>query len=180
MKIFETRGKIKDIKDARDAVEKIGGISKGYYCATDIIFKPKKIKSEKEGSDKGIIDLRVFKINNRQTKNYAFVHKIAEWHDNIKTDKVIVNGRFDTIREVLSFMNDNYGEELKMDFGYSREGWEYREAENNIFIERIEKLGPTVEIEAENKGDIERLSKIFGVIEYFREPVPEIMRKLIV
>jgi hypothetical protein len=41
MKIFEARGKIKDIKDVRNVAEKIGAIFKGYYSATDIIFNSK-------------------------------------------------------------------------------------------------------------------------------------------
>ncbi len=50
MEIFETRCKIKDIRNARNVAEKIGGIPKGYYYNTDIIFK-----AEKGDSEKGVI-----------------------------------------------------------------------------------------------------------------------------
>ena len=116
MKTFEARGKIKNIKDARNVAEKIGGIFKGYYRATDIIFKAKESDPEK-----GVIDLRIFKINNRQTKNYILTHKIAEWSDKTKTDKIIIKGKFDTMEEVLHFMIDRYGDVLKEDYKYSRE-----------------------------------------------------------
>lgn len=59
MKIFEARGKIKDIKYARNVAEKIGGIFKGSYSFTDIIFKVKKADSEK-----GVIDLRILDRQN--------------------------------------------------------------------------------------------------------------------
>lgn len=170
MKIFEARGKIKDIQGARDITEKIGGIFKGFYSCKDIIFKA--------DSEKGVIILRVFKINNRQAKNYIFTHKVPEWSNKIKTDRIILKNRFDTIEEALNFMTDHYGDVLKKDYEYSRKGWEYHLNKNGIFIEYIEKLGPTLEIEAENKNDLENLFKFFEVIELFSEPTSEIMRKL--
>lgn len=174
MKIFETRGKIKDIKDARDTAEKIGAIYKGFYSCTDFVFKTKNIGD--------IIRLRVFKINNRQSKqskDYIFIHKIAEWHDKIKTDKIIIKRELDTMEETLDFMINHYGYVLVNDYEYSRIGWEYSHNENSIFIENIDMLGPTLEIESDNKNDIENLFKFFDVSELFTESVAEIMRKLL-
>ncbi len=173
MGIFEARVKIKSIEDARNVAERIGGIFKGYYYAIDIIFKPKK------ENEKGIIDLRIFKINNRQTKNYVLTHKIAEWSNNVKTDEIISKNKFDIIEEVFDFMRDCYGDILEEDYKYSRAGWEYNLGKDDIFVELIEELGPTIEIEAENKDEVENLFKSFEVIEYLSEPVPEIMRKLL-
>jgi adenylate cyclase class IV len=174
MQILEARGKIKDVKSARKMAEKIGGIFKGFYSNTDIIFKTKDMHHVK-----GIITLRRFKINSRQTENYIFSHKIAEWSDKIKTDTIILKGRFNTIGEVFDFMSANYGDWLEEDYEYSRDGWEYSLDKNGIFIEHIEKLGPTIEIESENKDDLENLFKLFDVRERFVESTPEIMRKLL-
>ena len=174
MEIFETRCKIKDIQNARNVAEKIGGIFKGYYSNIDIIFK-----TEEADSEKGVIVLRVFKINNRQTKNFIFTHKKAEWMDTIKTDSIILKERFGTMEEALGFMIDHYGNRLKEGYRYSREGWEYHLDRSRIFIENIEKLGPTIEIEAENKRDLENLLKSFETIECFKESTSEIMRKLL-
>ena len=182
MEIFEARCKIKDISNARNEAEKIGGIFKGYYYCTDIIFKNVENSDSEKGiinSEKGIIRLRVFKINNRQTKNFIFIHKIAEWEDKIKVDRIILKERFDTIKEALDFMIEHYGNNLKDDYEYSREGWEYHLDKSGIFIENIEKLGPTIEIEAESKRDLENLLKLFETTECFSEPTPEIMRKLL-
>lgn len=172
MKILEARGKIKDIKNARNIVERIGGIFKGSYYNTDIIFKNIE-------EDKGIITLRIFKINSRQTENYIFTHKIAEWHDKTKTDKIILKCKFNTIEKVFDFMSNHYGGWLDEDYEYSREGWEYILGNNGIFIECIETLGPTIEVEAENKNDLENLFKLFEVTERFSESTPLIMRKLL-
>jgi len=49
----------------------------------------------------------------------------------------------------------------------------------DIFIEYIEMLGPTIEIEADNKENLEELFQLFDVTERFSESTPEIMRKLI-
>ncbi len=40
-------------------------------------------------------------------------------------------------------------------------------------------LGPVIEIEADNKSDLENLFKLFEVSERFSESVPELMRKLL-
>ncbi len=121
----------------------------------------------------------MFKTNNRQAKNFILTHKIAEWMDKIKTDRIILKKRFDTMEEVLDFMIDHYGNELKKDYEYSREGWEYHLDKSNIFIENIEKLGPTIEIEAENKIDLENLLKFFETTECFTQSTSEIMMKLL-
>lgn len=169
MKIFETRGKINNIKDARDTVEKMGGVFKGFYSCTDFIFETKNVEEK--------LRLRVFKINNRKTENCILIHKTTEWSDKVKTDKIILQNKFDTIKEAVNFMIDHYGD-FKEDYEYSRDGWEYSLNKNSIFIENIEKLGPTIEIESDNKDDIENLFKFFDVIELFSESTPEIMRKL--
>jgi adenylate cyclase class IV len=174
MKILEARGKIKNIEDARNMAEKIGGIFKGSYSTTDIIFKTEKVDSEK-----GVISLRIFEMNNRQTENYIFIHKVAKWSGKIKTDKIVLKSEFDTMEKALNFMIDHYGNGLKEDYKYSREGWEYSVGENGIFIEYIEKLGPTIEIESDSKNDLENLFKLFEVTECFYESTPEIMRKLL-
>jgi adenylate cyclase class IV len=170
----EKRCKIKDVDDTRKIIETIGGIYKGYYSATDIIFKPKKAESEE-----GTIVLRVFKINSRQTKNIVLTHKIAEWDDKIKTDRIILKKKFDTIGKAILFIIDRYGIGTKDDYTYSRDGWEYHLDKNRVFIEYIEKLGPTMEIESDNKKDLENLFKHFEITECFSEPVSEVMRKLI-
>lgn len=173
MRTLEARGKIKDVDNAMDTAKQIGGVFKGSYRATDIIFK-----SNKEDV-KGVIDLRIFELNNRQTKNYKFIHKIAEWSDKTKKDKVVLKGEFDTMGEALNFIADNYGDSIKEHYEYSREGWEYNVGKNDIFIECIETLGPTIEIESESKNDLENLFKLFEVEERFSEPTAEIMRKLL-
>jgi hypothetical protein len=173
MRVLEARGKIKDVDKAIDTTKKIGGVFKGYYRATDIIFKSKK------EDEKGVIDLRIFELNSRQTKNYKFIHKIAEWSDKIKKDKVILKGEFDTMGDFLNFIADHYGDNLVEHYKYFREGWEYHLEKGDIFIEYIEKLGPTMEIEADNKSDLEDLFKLFEIEERFSESTPEIMRKLL-
>jgi len=173
-KIFEKRCKIKDIENARKVVELIGGIYKGHYSNTDIIFKSKKAVPEK-----GVIVLRMFKINNRQSKNFILTHKIPEWDDKIKTDRIILKNEFNIMEEAANFIIDHYGTWIEQDYTYSREGWEYHLDKNRIFIENIEKLGPTIEIESDNKKDLESLFKLFETAECFSETVSEVVRKLI-
>lgn len=174
MRNIEARGKIKDIKGARDTAEKIGAIFKGYYHAIDIILKPKN-----EEPEKGIIDLRIFDINNRATKSYIVTQKIAIWSDKTKKDKVVVKKYFDTLGEMTNFIIERYGYIFNDRCEYSREGWEYHMEKGDIFIEYIERLGPTIEIEADNKENLEELFQLFDISERFSESTPEIMRRLI-
>ncbi len=170
MKTFEVRGKIEDVKCARESAEKMDAISKGFYSRTDFIFKIKDVND--------VLRLTIYEINNRQSKNYIFTHKTTEWFGNVKTDKIILENKFDTNEEVTNFMKDHYGDFEEI-IKYSRIGWEYELNEKNIFIENIEKLGPVIEIESDNKDDLENLLKIFDVSDIFSEPTSEIMRKLL-
>ncbi len=173
MTIFEERCKIKGIEIGRKIAELIGGTFKGYYSATDIIFKFKN-----DDPEKGVIVLRAFNINNRNTKNFTLTQKKAEWINKIKIDHIFLKEKFDTMKEATDFITHHYGESIKEDFSYSRDGWEYHLNNCRIFIENIENIGPTIEIESDNKEDLEKLIKQFNVTECFSEPVSETMRKL--
>lgn len=178
MEIFEKRCKIKDITDARNVAEKIGGVYRGYYSFTDFIINPENVNKENVNKEKATIMLRVWRINNRQAKKYRLTEKIPEWSGNIKTDKTVLKEEFNTIEDTIDFMIDHYGN-FHEEFEYSRDGWEYLLDKNGIFIENIEKLGPTIEIESDNKDDLENLLKSFDATECFSESTPEIMRKLL-
>lgn len=186
MGIFEKRCKIKDVMDARNIIEKIGGVCRGYYSSTDFIISPENVARDTRDTrdirenvcqEKRTIILRVWRVNNRQTKRYKLTEKIPEWFDDIKRDKVIIKEEFDTIEDSIDFIISHYGD-FHEEFEYSRDGWEYSLDESSIFIEKIEKLGPSIEIESDNKEDIENLLKSFDVTECFSEPTSEIMRKL--
>lgn len=173
MRVLEARGKIKDLKIARDTAEKIGGIFKGHYRAKDIIFKSKK------EDEKGTICLRMYGLNNRQGKDYIFIHKVAKWSGNTKKDEVILRGEFDKMEEVANFIMVHYGESLMENYEYSRHGWEYQLEKGDIFVEYIDTLGPTMEIEADTESDLESLFGLFEVDKRFSESTSEIMRKLL-
>ena len=149
--MIESRVRIKDIRDAKRAVEKLGGVFNGHYSYTDIVFKP---GFEKGDIGKDVIRLRVLKINNRRTKNFILTHKIAEWTDKTKTDRIILREEFANIKEARDFMKVHYGSELKESYKYSREGWEYHLDRSKVFIETIEKIGPTIEVEAESRREL--------------------------
>lgn len=174
--MLESRGKIQDIEKAKEKSKALGGIFGGHYSFIDIIFIS---KSGEMDLNREFIRLRVLKVNNRQSKNIILVHKMTKWNGATKVDSLILKEEFDRIEEAFDFIKLHFKDKLKDDFRYSREGWEYNLGRNKIFIEDVEKLGATVEIEAENERELDDLFKKLEITEKFSDSMPEVMRKVL-
>lgn len=174
--MLEARGKIKNIEEIKKKIEKIGGVYDSYYSYTDIIFIP---VSREANLNKEFIRVRILKVNNWQTKNVVLVHKTAEWKGKAKIDNFILKKEFDKLEDAFEFIEEYYKGKLKENFRYFREGWQYQLGNNRIFIEDIEKFGPTIEIEVENEKEIDSIFEKLGIAEKVYDSVPETMRKIL-
>ncbi len=172
--MIEARGIIKNVDETKKKIEKIGSVYDSYYSYTDIIFIP--ISGEVD-LNKEFVRVRVLKVNNWQTKNVILVHKKAEWNGTSKIDNFILKKEFNTVEEAVNFIKEYYKNKLKESFRYSREGWEYHFGKNRIFVEDIEKLGSTIEVEAENENELSCIFKKLEITERVSDSVPEMMRK---
>lgn len=162
--MIEARGIIKNIEEIKTKIEKIGCIYDSHYSYTNNIFIP--ILGEAD-LNKEFIRVRVLKVNNWQTKNVVLVHKTAEWKGNAKRDNLVLKKEFDAGEEAVDFIKEYYKGELKESFKYFRDGWEYHFGKNRIFVEDIEKLGPTIEVEAENENELSDILKSWKLLKEF-------------
>ncbi|MBU4337938.1 hypothetical protein KKB43_06505 [Patescibacteria group bacterium] len=174
--MIEARGIIENIEKTKAKIEKIGGVYDSCYFYTDIVFIP--ISGEVD-LNKEFIRVRVLKVNNWQTKNVVLVHKTAEWKGEAKIGNFILKKEFDTAEEAFDFIKEYYKGKLKEIFRYFRDGWQYSLGKNRIFVEDIEKLGPTIETEAENENELSGIFKKLEITERVSDSVPEMMRKIL-
>ena len=172
--MLEKRVKVKNIEKAKKKIMSLGANYKGNYAFQDIIFVSKK---ERTDLNKDFIRVRVYSKNNWKTKNVILVRKKTIWKDINKTSKVILKKEFDKEKEAFDFMDKKYNLQFENKFEYYREGWEYQFNLSHVFIENVEKIGSTVEIESENKNEMEDLFNKIGVEKILEDSMPEIMRK---
>ena len=85
---------------------------------------------------------------------------------------------FDSLESAFEWVAVYFQRKLTRWFEFHREGWEYAFDRSKIFVESIESLRPTIEIEAESEAAVKRLFERLGIEEVLSDPVPELMRKL--
>ncbi len=172
--MIEGRAIIKDLEKARQTALKLGGVFKGQYAYKDIVFLPK---------DKGpdlhhdCVKMRIMRKKNWDTKDVILQRKTAAWKGNAKKDTVSLWAEFDTQEEAEGFLKKRFGNKFVPGFEYSRKGWEYLIGNAKLYIENIEKLGPSIEIETEDIKDLDLFDR-FGIIELLKDSVPEHIRKI--
>lgn len=172
---IEARAIIKNIEETKKKIEEIGGVFKNDYAFTDFIFV---LKSGKTDLNKEFIRLRVMKKKNWPTKDFILKHKKAKWQGTSKIDNILLKKEFDTENQALDFIEKHFQGKWQKLFEYFREGWEYGLGAKRLFIEDIKGFKPTVEIEAENKEELENIFKELDVTERLSDSVPETMRKI--
>ncbi len=171
--MIEARGTIKNIKDTKEKIEKLGGKLLSNYKFKDIIFSEKKDSN----LSKDFLRLRVYVKNNWPTKDFVLVRKKTEFKETGKLSKTILKKEFDNEQNSIEYIKNNFPKYKKI-VEYSREGWQYQLDKNRIFVENIEGYKPSIEIESENESGLKRVLDEVNILESLKEPVPEIMRKL--
>lgn len=164
-KMIEKRAIISSIKRTRKTAEEIGGKFKSNYLFKDIIFSEKTNQLSKK-----FIRVRILYKNNGPVKKITLILR------NKSIKKAIMKKEFNKLNDALKLIKNNMPKFKKI-FEYKREGWQYSLNKSRIFIEKIEKYYPTVEIESNKKKEIDILFKKFKIIKILKESVPETMYK---
>jgi adenylate cyclase class IV len=169
--MIEKRAKIDNIDKAKKYLKFWGAEYKGSYNFNDIIYNPEE---EKIDLKERYARLRIYKKNNWDTEYKAsLVKKEIEIEKGQKKKKTILKKGFKSLKEAYNYIDKNL--KYKKLFEYKRKGWEYELGSNKIFLENIEQLGPTVEIESEYEDEIKKLFEVLDVKEEYGDSVPEIM-----
>jgi len=166
--VAEARGPIFDIKLIKKELEKLGAEFKGDYEFTDHIYKP--IHSDEIDLNKEFIRIREYNKSAWKHKKFVLVHKLTSWKKGEKKSKKILKEEFDNLKDAKNKIKD-----YKLYFKFHRTGSQYRFKDSNLFIEDLEYLGRSIEIESEDEKTINDLFNKFQIIEKFSDCVPKLI-----
>jgi len=160
----EVRVVVKDLGSVKSKLESLGAEFKDDYSFNIVIFVPSGGQVSKE-----YLRLKVYEVNNWDSKGFILTHKKKDngW-------KCLLKKEFDTEEEVMNFIHDEF-KGFEMAFEFFREGWQYQLGDVRIFVEDVKGFKPSVEIEAETRGDLDKVLKEFEVIETLEASMAEIM-----
>jgi hypothetical protein len=169
----EGRALVRDLEQTRRRILDAGGALVNDYRFTDTVL----LAPGDSALDREFIRLRVYSGNTWPFKTALLIHKITEWTTSrSKVSKPILFEEFDAADAARDFVRERYGGLLRDGFTYERRGWHYRMDGALVFLEEVEKLGPTVEVHTEN-GDLgELLARLEGS-ERLEATVPETIRR---
>ena len=75
------------------------------------------------------------------------------------------------------FIQNNFTERFEEAFSYARTGWQYTWKDYRIFVEDIEHLGASIEIEATAVEKLQTILQTLPVREVYHDSMAELMRK---
>ena len=148
--MIQERAIISDIQKTKQMVENLGAVFNGDY-----IFKDKIFISGNKNDSNYFLRIRIYLKNNWPTKNVVLIKVESKSSGQIN---IFFRQEFDAEQDAVNFIKQNFSD-FKYAFEYSREGWLYDLGKTRIFIENIEELKPSIEIEA---GSEEEIQSLFG------------------
>jgi adenylate cyclase class IV len=164
----EIRAYIQDIDDTRNALINLGAIFKSEYAFTDYLYQPKNIVVD---FNKEYIRLRVYEKTDWDEKKCILVHKVKNAQE--VTGEILMHKNFDSIREAEQDLKASY----ILQFSFYRKGWHYSLDDNQIFVESIESLNPTIEIVAPDKNHVNDLFAKLSIMHVIEHPVPYLIQQ---
>lgn len=173
--MIEGRATVPGVGEAKTAIERLGGVFNSNYAFKDIIFVPKKANYNLSDD---FLRARVYIKSNWPTKKVVLIRKQTEFKEVGKVDHIVLRQEFDTEQEALDYIKQELGTEFEYGFEYSREGWQYTLEGHLIFVENVEGLKPSIEIEADTDEQLQNFFDRIGAVERFHDSVPELVRRI--
>lgn len=152
-------------------IEETGLKKKSDFSFYDIIYVNKNGKSITDDT----LKIRVYNLNEWNTKDVLVIRKTALLVDCAKEDKVLLKEEFDNLEEAEKYVLENFSNDFEFAFKLSKIGKEYASSTCRVWIEDIENFGRSIEIGANNQEDIDNLISKFSVVEKLDKSVPEVM-----
>ena len=166
--LIEARGAISDIELIKSILKKEGAKSKVDYEFTDYIYKLGD--SNRISLNKEFIRIREYQKSQWKHKKVVLVHKKTLWMGGSKKSKEIFKEEFDNLKDAENMIK-NYS----FYFKFHRIGSQYYFEASKLFIEDLEYLGPSIEIETNNKKTLDKLFKKFNVTKRFSNSTPKLI-----
>lgn len=160
----EVRALVGSLARVRQKLDLLGAVPKGSYSCKNVIFR--------SGLSRGYLRMRVYFQNNWVSKPIVVVHKEARTIDFGKTDVIVFRQEFDREAEGLLFIRSEFpGFRRVLEFNVV--GEEFSLADSGFFLEDVEFVGPTVEIEANTEAALKNYVALIGAGKLIECSLPE-------
>ncbi len=114
------------------------------YAFYDLVYLNKNGASITEDT----LKIRVYQKNEWDSKAVLVIQKRATLENGAKVDKVLTREQFDTEEEALKFVENNLSQDYEFSFKFSKTGIEYKNENIRVWVEDVENIGITLELEA--------------------------------
>lgn len=158
----EIRGEVDSFEKMKRKIKDLGATYKGDYAFEDRIFYPEGVAHDLA---REFTRLRIYSKTQWKQPKFELTHKLRK------------NGEVTATKWPLETIEEAHMQLTKMTFAFSykRQGWEFALGNARLFLEDIEGLPPTLEIESDSLDEIHQLFKSLQPIKLYDIPVPKIV-----
>lgn len=150
-------------------IEKLNLIKKSEFAFYDLIYQNRNGTNITDDT----LKVRVYQKNEWKTKDVLLIRKTAPMINGSKEDKVLLKKEFNTEKEAINFINENFANDYEYKFKLEKAGIEYSNDKLRVWVEEIKDMGTSIEIGSEDPQEIENTIQLFDVKERLKESVPE-------
>jgi len=151
MENIEARAKIEDVEAFRENIKQMNAEFVVSFSVVDHLFQPKGVKWDMNDN--------TMKVRETDGKVIIKCH-LVEWKDGIKSDKFGFKQEVESLSLAFEIMNSFNFEKVAE---FSKKGELYKIPEFSFYLEEIEKLGWSVEVEAETREKVKEIMDKLGL-----------------
>lgn len=176
--MLEARVFVPEIESARKTLEENRALFKGEYVCRDIIFA--STNPDIELKDK-FLRLRINEKNIWDEKYVIVAIKETKKKEIGKESIIPIRQEFDTEKEGREYIKQNFTNDFKESFAFTRTGWQYDLGENQVDLERVENFKNcyTIEIKSKTEDGLKRLQEMFNLQNLIQGPTVVAIKELL-
>lgn len=152
-----------------DNIEDLGVKKASEYGFYDLVYLNRNGASITEDT----LKVRVYQKNEWDSKAVLVIQKRAIVENGTKTDKVLTREQFDTEAQAIEYVNENLSQDYEYKFKFSKTGIEYKNEKIRVWVEDVENIGITLELEAQDSDILNEFLSNFNIAERLDISLPE-------
>ena len=168
------RARITSVEEMRALIEQRGSTLNGHYISKDVIYVPKKASFNLSDD---FLRMRICLVKDWPTKDVILLRKQTQFEGASKVERTVFKQEFDTVDEARAYIEAHFVNEFTFGFEYQREGWSYKVDDQQVYIEAINGLPPSIEAESVSPEQLAELFSKLGVLERYEASVAELIRR---
>ncbi|MFH1510485.1 MAG: hypothetical protein ABIF10_02240 [Candidatus Woesearchaeota archaeon] len=166
--MLEARALVDNLERVKKKVMGLGGVSKGCYACKNFIFK--------SWTGPVYLRLRVYSKNNWPSRQVIVTHKKAVALGFGKKDVILLRQEFDDLDQGFAFISNKFpGFQKILEFAVC--GEEFSLGSSRFFVENVEFVGPSVEIEVNTEDELKKYFTLIGAGKMIEGSLPEYILK---